>query len=239
MRTVEQIESIKSKVSKPYAVDNFISASDVAHLITVFEQHKENATEGYTGKIHKNTGPITLDLKQYIDDHVVHTILTKIEEEIGKFEITAAFFFSTDYPHIIHNDDTFELPDSVYKAITVPLRIDGQGIPKLCFFDQFYFQGPAKFFKGSKDIPTYYNKQIYDYAEVDGIVNTRIEDPDNLFTHLRPEWLEGLSVHSAIEWKPTTAIIFDSTRLHCASDFRQLGIKSKLGISIFTKQIDV
>jgi hypothetical protein len=38
-----------------------------------------------------------------------------------------------------------------------------------------------------------------------------------------------------LKWKPTDALVFDSVRLHCASDFRKLNIQSKLGISIFTK----
>jgi hypothetical protein len=55
-------------------------------------------------------------------------------------------------------------------------------------------------------------------------------------THLKYKWLEGLTLWGTIKWKPGTAIIFDSVRLHCASDFRKLGIKSKLGISIFTRK---
>ena len=109
--------------------------------------------------------------------------------------------------------------------------------PKLCFFDQFYFHGPAKFFNGDNSIPTYYNKQIYAYSLVDGLIDSLFVDTDNLFTHLKPNWLEGLSLHSTLDWKPTTALIFDSVRLHCASDFRNLGITSKLGISIFTKTL--
>ena len=50
-----------------------------------------------------------------------------------------------------------------------------------------------------------------------------------------PNWLSGLTFWGTLDWRPGNALIFDSTRLHCASDFRQQGIKSKLGISIFTK----
>jgi hypothetical protein len=109
--------------------------------------------------------------------------------------------------------------------------------PKLCFFDQFYFHGPSKFFNGDTTIPTYYNKQVYDYKDINGLVSTPFVDNDNYFTHLKLQWLEGLSLHSALDWVPGNAIVFDSVRLHCASDFRKLGIKSKLGISIFTKKL--
>jgi hypothetical protein len=193
----------------------------------------------YTQVIKKNTGPVTLDLNLFSKNLILQNILDKLKKEIGNFEITAAFFFETDYPHIIHNDDTFELPDTVYKGITIPLELTGfqKEYPKLCFFNQYYFHGPAKFFNGSNDIPTYYNKQVYDYKDVDDLVTMPLVDTDKYFTHLKSQWLEGLSLHSALDWIPGNVLIFDSVRLHCASDFRSLGIKSKLGISIFTKRV--
>ena len=131
----------------------------------------------------------------------------------------------------------------VDKGITIPLRLDRDSpvdeFPELCFFDQCYFHGPSKFFNGDSDIPTFYNKQIYEYSEVDGVLDSKTFDSDiyeRYFTHLKKKWLEGLSFKSSIIWKPGSCIIFDSVRLHCASDFRKLGYKSKLGISIFTKK---
>jgi hypothetical protein len=231
MRTLEQISQIKSRISNPYAVEDFLTPQDIAHLIVLFEQEQN--------KIHKNTGPVTMDIGPYSDDPVFIKIIDKLRTELGPFEVTAGMFFRTTFPHIIHNDDTFELPNGVYKGITLPLKltrtIESRELPKLCFFDQFYFHGPAKFFNGSADIPTYYNKQVYEYSQVDGITNELFYDGNKLFTHLKPQWLEGLSLHSTLEWKPGNALIFDSVRLHCASDFRRLNITSKLGISIFTK----
>jgi hypothetical protein len=230
MRTVDQINNIRKNISDPYSVSGFISLDDINHLIAIFEND--------TTKIKKNTGPVTVNLAPYFGDSVVENIITRIKKEIGNIEITAAFFFQTEFPHIIHNDDTFELPDNVYKAITLPLSMEGFSgeYPKLCFFDQFYFHGPSKFFNGDDSIPTYYNKQVYDYHDVSELVDTPFADNNNYFTHLKSQWLEGLSLHSALDWIPGNALVFDSVRLHCASDFRTLGIRSKLGISIFTKR---
>jgi len=234
MRNQSQIESIKSKVSDPYIIDDFLSVDDIDYLIKLF-----NSQEIAENKVYKNTGPITLDIEPYLEDSVVSKIIDKLVKEIGPFEITSGFFFTTNYPHVIHNDDTFKLPDGVYKGITIPLKAYGSDrIPKLCFFDQFYFHGPAKFFYGDKDIPTYYNKQVYNYKEVDGILDTMLIDEStrvSYLTHLKPKWLTGLTFWGTLDWRPTSALIFDSTRLHCASDFRQQGITHKLGISIFTK----
>ena len=228
MRTLEQINKIKQHFSDPYAVEHFISRDDISELIAIYDQQDKTV---------KNTGPVTVDVDALLEHPVFQRILAAIQTEIGPFTVTAGLFFKTDYPHIIHNDDTFELPETVYKAITIPLVADGPGAPKLCFFDQCYFHGPAKFFKGDSNIPTYYNQQIYDYKDLDGVVDQPFVGPAEYFTHLKSTWLQGLSLHSAIDWIPTQAIIFDSVRLHCASDFRQLGIKSKLGLSIFTKKL--
>jgi hypothetical protein len=228
MRTLEQINNIKQYFSNPYSVENFVSADDIVELISIYDR---------CNKTIKNTGPVTVDVNNLLNEPVLQRLLEGIKTEIGSFEFAAGLFFKTDYPHIIHNDDTFELPNTVYKAITIPLAVEGLGIPKLCFFDQCYFHGPAKFFNGDADIPTYYNQQVYDYRNVDGIVDSPFIDEYRYFTHLKPNWLHGLSLQSAIDWIPTQAIIFDSVRLHCASDFRSLGIKSKLGLSIFTKRL--
>ena len=234
MRRPAQIQSIKSKVSDPYAIEEFLSVDDVDYLVNLFDSQ-----EIESNKVYKNTGPITLDIKPYLKDPVVSKIIDKLAKEIGSFEMTAGFFFTTNYPHIIHNDDTFELPDGVYKGITIPLKVYGSDrVPTLCFFDQFYFHGPAKFFYGEKDIPTHYNKQVYDYQDVDGIADSILIDEStrvSYLTHLKPKWLTGLTFWGTLDWRPTSVLIFDSTRLHCASDFRQQGITHKLGISIFTK----
>lgn len=231
MRSAEQISRIESRIIEPYKVDNFLSSVEITHLLNLFKQTQ-------VGKIHKNTGPITLNLEYFLHDSIVDNIFTKLVDLIGDFQLTSSFFFKVTFPHIIHNDDVFDLPD-VYRGITLPLECQGSftEYPKLCFFDQFYFHGPAKFFNGSKDIPTYYNKQVYEYSDVsyksDKPIDPNIKE--QYFTHLKDNWLEGLSFKSAIDWKPGSAIIFDSTRLHCASDFRKLDITSKTAISIFTK----
>jgi len=237
MRSQEEIKTIKSRISNPYELINFLTKEEIIHLISIFEQ--ELLTDKNNNLIVKNTGPITLDLFLFQEDAIIKNLLNKLKNILGNFEITAAFFFKTNYPHIIHNDDTFELPQHVYKGITLPLKAYGNftEYPKLCFFDQFYFHGPAKFFNRDSEIPTFYNKQIYDYHQVDGVSSIPFDLKlyKKYFTHLKIEWLEGLSLCSMLDWIPGNALIFDSTRLHCASDFRKLNITEKLGISIFTK----
>lgn len=240
MRTNDQISAIKATIEEPRQIVDFISQEEINYLVNIYNS-SDDSSSPYKGKIKKNTGPVTLELTQFLSDVVVKNIFEKIKKEIGPYDIVSAFFFKTDYPHVIHNDDSFELPDNVYKAITLPLAIYGDsivGFPSLCFFEQFYFHGPSKFFKGEEYIPTYYNKQIYEYENIENLTDKTFDHIiyKKYFTHVKKTWLDGLTFHSAIDWIPGSAIIFDSVRLHCASDFRKLGIKEKLAISIFTKK---
>ena len=103
-------------------------------------------------KIHKNTGPVTLNIMdENWSDPVLSSIKARLHDILGDFNILAAFFFYVESPHIIHNDDSYVLPET-YKGITLPLQIthqDGnQGEPSLCFFNQYYLEGPSKFFNG-------------------------------------------------------------------------------------------
>jgi len=239
-RTREQIDRIKENFSSPFSVEKILNECEIDYLEKIFDD-SNNTNNFYEGKVFKNTGPITLDLQHYHGDLVISRVLEKLKTYIGNFDITASFFFKTDFPHIIHNDDTYELPSNVYKGIALPIKIYPSSVkefPKLCFFDQYYFHGPSKFFYGDENIPTYYNKQLYDYIDIENLSFNGIdsESMKDYFSHIKPSWLTGLSVNSMIDWIPGNAIIFDSVRLHCASDFRKLGISSKLGISIFTKK---
>lgn len=232
MRSDEQIASIRSRITGPRLVEGFLSPEEIGDLIGIFRSHADLL-------VRKNTGPVTLGIRPLLGEPIFRRVLAMMEEHIGPFDLNAGLFFETSSPHVIHNDDVYSLPDT-YKAFTIPLEISGfSGIyPRLCFFEQFYFHGPAKFFNGSSGIPAHFNASVYEYSRVDGLNQKGIsrEVRDLYLTHLRPEWLEGLSIDSILEWRPGTAIIFDSLRLHCASDFRRVGITSKLGLSIFTRK---
>ena len=82
----------------------------------------------------------------------------------------------------------------------------------------------------------HYNQFVTDYTNVEGKSSKSINDEMLLeLNHLQPSWLEGLSVRAYFPWTIGSCIAFDSCNLHCASNFKNHGIKSKIGLSIFTK----
>jgi hypothetical protein len=238
MRTQEEKNKIISNLSEPFSVEKFLDSNEIDTLVNIFKNDKS--------KVYKNTGPITVNIpkKDLTELPIFQKLLEKLKPYIGdNFEVYTAFLFYVEVPHVIHNDDSYDFP-LIYKGIAIPLEIEYQhenvGYPSLCFFDQYYLEGPSKFFNGSLDIPTFYNKCVYDYSEVRNKSHEGISRniKEKYFTHLRDSWLSELTFCSAFEWKPGNAIIFDCARLHSASDFKTQGIKSKLGISIFTKLKD-
>jgi hypothetical protein len=229
MRSTKDKELLVSRFTDVIYVKDFLRQEEIDYLIELFENSNS--------KIYKNTGPVTCE--SIMHDPMINIIAERLKPLIGDFKIYSAAFFNVKFPHIIHNDDEKSLP-LTYKAITLPLKLEYAGgeteLPKLCIFDQYYLEGPGKFFNGDDEIPTYYNRQIYEYSEVQNKSATAIsqDTAKKYLTHIKPNWLEELSLNSLHEWQPGAAIIFDALKLHCASDFRRLNITSKLGISIFT-----
>lgn len=234
MRTPQQIEQIVSSFSPPYSVEDFLTQIEIDHLVAMFEDSRNH--------IHKNTGPITLNLhSDSWQDPVLANVISKLHAILGDFDILAAFFFYVEMPHIIHNDDSFSLPVT-YKGVTLPLKItytnENVGLPSLCFFDQYYLNGPSKFYNGETKMAMYHNIPVFNYDSVIGTTNEPFPENTRVshFSHIKAKWLEGLSLDVMLPWKPGNALIFDSIRLHCASNFVSQGIQSKLGISIFTQK---
>ena len=234
-RTPAEREIIVKNLAEPYVINNFLSQDDIGELIEIYN-HRQN-------KIQKHTGPVTSELRDDFNSiPILKSIKEKILEAVGECEVYTGFYFNVTQPHIIHNDDDKQGP-VVYKAFTLPLKIEMADVdeqpkyPSLCFFDQYYLEGPSKFFKGATaNIKEYYNTIVYDYKDVHNQSNTPFDSSayQEHLSHLKLNWLEGLSFNSAHTWQPGNAIVFDCVRLHAASNFIKQGIKSKLGISIFT-----
>ena len=232
MRSQQDKAIIEGYMGDPYQVHHFITENERRGLIEFFNHSQRH--------VHKHTGPVTVDITpDELGAEPFKSILDRLETVIGPFRVWSALYFKTDRPHIIHNDDAFNNP-VCYKGINIPLQFEGSTeCPELCFFDQYYLNGPSKFFKGSNDIKPFYNLPVYDYSEVKNLSDHPFPQDikSRYFPTMTDTWLEGLSFNSAFTQTLGSITVFDTVRLHCASDFRLKGITSKLGLSIFTEKI--
>jgi hypothetical protein len=229
MRTLEQIEAIKRTKSNPVQHWDIITSDDISNLLK-FYNTSDNVVE-------KVTGPKVLKVNE--DEGIINNILYKLRQLYGEFNLRDAHFFDVEKPHIIHNDDSFDYPQC-YKAFVIPLYVEGNICDKAKFFvfDQSYYGGPAKFVN-EEDVSGYsvhYNKFLTNYNEVENKNNTGIDKIHlKYLSHLKSHWLKGLSVNAYFPWKIGSVISFDSLDLHSASNFNDVGITRKIGLSIFTK----
>jgi hypothetical protein len=213
----------------PVRLLNAISSESITSLIDYY-----NISNSI---IQKNTGPKVCVINE--GDDVIDNILESLRTEFGNFKVRTAHYFDVSTPHIVHVDDDFNYSNS-YKAFTIPLLTEGAdcNLAKLIFFDQYYYGGPAKFIRnGPANKVEYYNKNLYEYTDVENLVDTVIPNTIKIkmLSHLKDKWLEGLSIHTCFPWTIGSIIAFDSLRIHCSSNFKNAGIKRKIGLSIFTE----
>jgi len=226
MRTKEQIDRIQSTHGNPISIKNIVDVEPLKNY------YKDNSNK----IIQKNTGPKILEVDP--NELLFSNLIYNIKRSVGEFEVRYIHYFDVTHPHIIHNDDTFEYPNC-YKAFTIPLEIYGDSDDiKLVVYDQYYYGGPAKFFNGEtkKDGQVYYNTPITDYNDVYGVNENGIPEniKNNYLTHLKDNWLKGLSINAMLDWKIGDVLCFDSLALHSSSDFINKNVSRKIGISIFT-----
>jgi len=231
MRNNLQIQEIKDTHSHAVQLHNIVPDWKIDFL----KEHYENAAD--VRKVQKETGPKVLYVREGAE--VIDDILMSLRTEFGNFRVRSAHFFEVEHPHVIHNDDDFDYPKA-YKAFTIPIHTEGakSDNAKLIMFNQYYYGGPRKFMNGGPvQKKNYYNSHLYEYTKVENKDNTGIPEKFKKFylSHLKENWLQGLSVDRYFPWQIGSIIAFDSLQLHCASDFRQAGITKKLGLSIFTE----
>ena len=71
MRTAGQIDEIKTQIANPYAVDDFITYEDISNLVSLFETSND--------KIHKNTGPVTVNAD--LSNPIFLKIISKLKNQ--------------------------------------------------------------------------------------------------------------------------------------------------------------
>lgn len=230
MRTQEQIERIKQNIEPSDQINDYISNDERELLLSYYNAKAENI-------VRKPTGPKTYNVENYND---FDWLLERLKKSFGNFNPWSIQFFDTAVPHMIHNDDHPDKPNS-YKTFLFPLSYS-PWLPKneieFVVFEQFYFHDAVKFVKNDHGkFPVYKNKMLTEYTDVENLSDTTI--PDNILiklTHLKKQWLEGLSVEKVFNWRFNSLIHFHPCQLHSSGNFLKNNVNRKIGLSIFTER---
>jgi hypothetical protein len=185
--------------------------------------------------IQKNTGPKVLNLFRETP-LIVNDLVKYLQSIFGNFYVLSTQIFDVNTPHVIHNDD--DLEHTPFLAFCLPLKIVGDSDDiKLVTFDQYYYQGGAKFFNNDvEERKMFFNEKITSYEHVKFLSNVGIDNnfKENYLSHLKDIWLEGLSINTVLKWKIGDILCFNCNQLHCSSNFLSKGVESKVALSIFT-----
>ena len=237
-RPQEQVDEILSNVSSTVVLKQFLSRTDRDALLKIYHNN--------TQRDHKDTGPTTLIAREFKHDPSFIKIFNKVQAQLGlDLNIWGGNFFEADKPYVIHNDVDYRHDIMPAKCLVIPLQrfyhedaVMNDTDAQFHIFDQMFFHAPVKCFKGSTDIPNFYNWPLYDYKDVYGLhEDNRKPDINTMFDEKYPQWMEGFSIESSCDWVPGDVIVFDCVRLHCASNFLDNGIYKKIGLSLFTSYV--
>ena len=189
------------------------------------------------GNIHK------LDEIQKFSKHFIEPLLDK-----ECFLIGDTAFMLNHPPHDIHIDCP-NLKDGIkgYKSVVIPLEIDTDNYPMLYTAEQYYYGPTTRFRAGCEDLD---NNQGVENQKANGVHFSYDYEADgvkHLSNSITEEWynnhidehvyvpyssFRGISIEKANEWKPSSVIIFDSSRIHFAEKIQKVGATYKIGISL-------
>jgi hypothetical protein len=228
MRNSEQLKDIRKNLLPTGQIDNFLSDEERKSILEYFK--KQGASV-----VRKPTGPRVLNIENFKD---FEWLTDKLKDEFGNFDVWSMQIFDVLVPHVIHNDDHESLPNS-YKTFLFPLEYEPP-LPnnpiEFITFEQYCFAGEYKFFNDDKgNFPVYKNASCKDYSIVEGL-NDKGIDPlvVKKLSHLKKQWLNGLSIDKVHKWLYNSVIHFHPCQLHCSANFLASGIRRKVGMSIFT-----
>lgn len=209
--------------------DDVLGKKEMGRWLDFFSSHPRQQI--------KKHGPKTLNISEFTGTTFFAKVMDLIASLAPGTKLVGGNLFQTSVPYIVHNDNIMA-PSSSGQSVLIPLKIEpatGKDSMEtfLVLFDQSYEKGPAKFFNQSKaNLPSTGYPHLFDTQDIVGLCGQE-PNSDSRLGHLKPEWLQGLSVEAYIPWQPGGAIVFPASRLHCSSNFIEEGIKSKTGLAIF------
>ena len=166
-----------------------------------------------------------------------------VSNELGHndWKCTQGTFFEARKPYRIHTDTSVN--EHNYQTFVFPLDwdLDNNACVQensLYIFKQRWHLESTNFRYGSKPSTdgTRHNTDTREYSKVENLEPNNFIDKDAASDcdHLNVKHFTGLSVEAKLKWVPWKPLTFPRTALHCSNNWHRLGIKSKLGLSLFT-----
>ena len=233
----KEIDKIKSLERPPKIIKNLFSKEEINKFLDLYNSLPTTVHNKKQNVIKKRW------LKD-IDQKLENLFYTKIKNEIGDFKMDnlkdeknediLGLFQESYNPIGLHVDAGFNTEEIIYKQTLIPLTSKGGTV----IFKNKFYGNSTNFTINKKELEISnlnygQNKRSSEHLKLFGDKPFNQSDYEKYLTHEKIENLSGLEIDTVYEWELGSMLIFDRTRLHCASSLID---GKKIGLTTFTKK---
>ena len=233
----KEINKIKELEGPPKVVKNLFSKNEINKFLDLYEQLPITVHNKKQNVIKKRW---LKDINQELES----LFSSRLKNEIGEFKMdnlkdeknedVLGLYQESYNPIGLHVDAGFNTEEIIYKQTLIPLTSKGGTV---IFKNKFY--GRSTNFtvdeEALKEKKLKYGQNIRSSEHLKLYENKPFNrsDYDKYLKHEKMENLLGLEIDIVYEWELGSMLIFDRTRLHCASSLID---GKKIGLTTFTKK---
>jgi hypothetical protein len=233
----KEINKIKELEGPPKVVKNLFSKNEINKFLDLYEQLPITVHNKKQNVIKKRW---LKDINQELES----LFSSRLKNEIGEFKMdnlkdeknedVLGLYQESYNPIGLHVDAGFNTEEIIYKQTLIPLTSKGGTV---IFKNKFYGHSTnftvdeeelkKKKLKYGQNIRSSEHLKLYENKPFNR------SDYDKYLKHEKMENLLGLEIDIVYEWELGSMLIFDRTRLHCASSLID---GKKIGLTTFTKR---
>ena len=233
----KEINKIKELEGPPKIIKNLFSKNEINKFLDLYELLPITVHNKKQNVIKKRW------LKD-INQELENLFSSRLKNEIGEFKMdnlkdeknedVLGLYQESYNPIGLHVDAGFNTEEIIYKQTLIPLTSRGGTV---IFKNKFYGHSTnftvdeeelkKKKLKYGQNIRSSEHLKLYDNKPFNR------SDYDKYLKHEKMENLLGLEIDIVYEWELGSMLIFDRTRLHCASSLID---GKKIGLTTFTKR---
>ena len=233
----KEIDKIKELESPTKVIKNLFSKDEINKFLELYNNLPTTVHNKKQNVIKKRwLKDVNLELE--------NLFFQKVKNEIGDFKMdhlkaeknedVLGLFQESYNPIGLHGDGGFNTEEIIYKQTLIPLTSTGGTV---IFKNKFYgnstnFTIDEEELK-QKKLNYGQNLRSSEHLKLYGNERFNVSDYKKYLKHERIENLLGLEIDMVYEWELGSMLIFDRTRLHCASSLID---GKKIGLTTFTKK---
>jgi hypothetical protein len=232
-----QIEKIKELESPSRVIRNLFDKTEINKFLDLYNKLPTTVHNKKQNVIKKRW------LKD-INEELENLFYSKVKNEIGHFKMDnlkdeknediLGLFQESYNPIGLHVDAGFNSEEIIYKQTLIPLTSKGGTV----IFKNKFYGNSTNFTINEEELKKKdlkYGQNIRSAEHLDMYENKPFSksDYEKYLKHEKYENLSGLEIDIVYEWELGSILIFDRTRLHCASSLID---GKKIGLTTFTKK---